>query len=140
MAERPTDRYGGSRWSRRARRRWTVALFLLIVAVGVGVATVGYQRLGAKEIEGELAGYRLLDNQTLEVTITVHRNDPARTGVCIVRGRSADGSETGRRELLIPPSDASSVQVTAQVKTSRPPVMGDVYGCGYDVPGYLRAP
>jgi hypothetical protein len=32
------------------------------------------------------------------------------------------------------------VQVTTQVKTSRPPVVGDVYGCGTEVPGYLVAP
>jgi hypothetical protein len=32
------------------------------------------------------------------------------------------------------------VQVTAVVKSSRPPVVGDVYGCGTDVPAYLVAP
>jgi hypothetical protein len=30
--------------------------------------------------------------------------------------------------------------VTTIVKSSQPPVMGDVYGCGTEVPGYLRAP
>jgi hypothetical protein len=140
MVERPTERYGRSRLSRRGRRRLTIALFLAVVVVGVGIATLGYHRLGPAEVEGELAGYRLLDDRTLEVTLSVSRSDPSRPAVCIVRGRSADGSETGRREVLVSPSDRSSVQVTAQVKTSRPPVMGDVYGCGHDVPGYLRAP
>jgi len=32
------------------------------------------------------------------------------------------------------------VQVTTIVKTSRPAVIGDVYGCGLDVPAYLVAP
>jgi hypothetical protein len=32
------------------------------------------------------------------------------------------------------------VQVTAAVKSSRPPVVGDVYGCGTDVPSYLVTP
>jgi hypothetical protein len=31
------------------------------------------------------------------------------------------------------------VQVRAIVKASRPPVVGDVYGCGTDVPSYLVA-
>jgi hypothetical protein len=26
------------------------------------------------------------------------------------------------------------------VKSSKPAVVGDIYGCGTDVPGYLRAP
>jgi hypothetical protein len=30
--------------------------------------------------------------------------------------------------------------VTTVVKSSKPAVMGDVYGCGTNVPGYLRAP
>jgi hypothetical protein len=29
--------------------------------------------------------------------------------------------------------------VTTTVKSFRPPVMADIYGCGINVPGYLRA-
>ncbi|HYR13616.1 MAG TPA: DUF4307 domain-containing protein, partial [Mycobacterium sp.] len=47
---------------------------------------------------------------------------------------------TGRREVLVPPSTQKTVQVTTVVKASRPPVVGDVYGCGTDVPSYLVAP
>jgi hypothetical protein len=57
-----------------------------------------------------------------------------------VRARSLDGSETGRRELLVGPSDQATVQVTTEVKTSKPPVLGDVYGCGTDIPAYLVSP
>ena len=75
----------------------------------------------------------------VEVTVSVTRADPSRPVVCIVRARSKDGSETGRREVLVPPSEQATVQITTEVKTSRPPVIGDVYGCGTDVPGYLVA-
>ena len=68
------------------------------------------------------------------MTVNVTRDDPSRPVVCIVRARSIDGSETGRREVLVPPSTQKTVQVTTVVKTSRPPVVGDVYGCGTDVP------
>jgi hypothetical protein len=124
--------------SRRTRRRVAAGLTLLIVVAGVGVALVGFQRLGGGEVKGELSGYHLVDDHTVEVTIGVTRDDPSKPVVCIVRGRSLDGSETGRREILVPPSDQPTVQVTAVVKTSQPPVVGDVYGCGTDVPGYLR--
>ncbi len=140
MIDRPAARYGRQRMSRRARRGILIGLSVLMVAVGVLVAFVGFQRLGTSEVKGELAGYRLVDGQTVEVTISVTRQDPSRPVVCIVRARSIDGSETGRRELLVPPSPRSTVQVTTIVKTSKPPAMGDVYGCGTDVPSYLRAP
>ncbi len=112
---------------------------MLILAAGVLVAFVAFGRLGSGDVEGELGGYRLVDDETVSVTITVTRSDPSRPVVCIVRARSKDGSETGRREVLVPPSAQATVQVTTIVKTSRPPVVGDVYGCGTDVPPYLVA-
>ncbi|OFJ55066.1 DUF4307 domain-containing protein [Mycolicibacterium grossiae] len=140
MIERPAARYGRQRLSRRARRRIAIGLTLLIVAVGVVIALIGYQRLGTAEVKGELSAYRLIDGHTAEVTIGVTRQDPAQPVVCIVRARSVDGSEVGRRELLVPPSDRDTVQVTTIVKTTREPAVGDVYGCGTDVPSYLVTP
>ncbi|KAA8966300.1 DUF4307 domain-containing protein [Mycobacterium sp.] len=131
-------RYGRRRMSAAARRRIAVALGGMVLAVGVLLAVVAQQRLGTAEVTGTLAGYRLVDDETVSVTINVTRADPSRPVACIVRARSKDGSETGRREVLIPPSQARTVQVTTVVKSRRPPVMGDIYGCGTDVPGYLR--
>ena len=140
MIERPAARYGKQRMSRRSRRMLVIGLSALIVVAGVAIALVAYQRLGTGDVKGELAGYRLLDDRTVEVTISVTRDDPSKPVVCIVRARSIDGSETGRREVLVAPSSQDSVQVNALVKTNRPPAMGDVYGCGTDIPGYLVAP
>ena len=140
VIERPAARYGRQRLSRRARRGIAIGLSLFIVAAGVVIALVGFHRLGGGDVKGELSGYRLVDDQTVEVTISVTRKDPSQQVVCIVRARSLDGGETGRREVLVPASAQTTVQVTAIVKTNKPPVVGDVYGCGTDVPGYLRAP
>ncbi|WP_422745293.1 DUF4307 domain-containing protein [Mycobacterium sp. WMMD1722] len=140
MIERPAARYGRQRMSRRARRLLLAGLATLVVVAGVVIAVVAAQRLGAQEVKGELGAYRLIDDQTVEVTVSVTREDPSRPVVCIVRARSLDGSETGRREVLVPSSEQATVQVTTIVKSSRPPVIGDVYGCGTDVPAYLVAP
>ena len=43
-------------------------------------------------------------------------------------------------EVVLNTSAQATVQVTTIVKSSKRPVVGDVYGCGIDVPGYLRAP
>jgi hypothetical protein len=139
MTERPAARYGRQRLSRHRRRWIIIGLTVLVLAIGAAVAVAGYQRLGTGDVEGTMSGYRLVDDETVSVTFTVTRRDPSRPAVCIVRARSKDGSETGRREVLVPPSPQRSVQVTTIVKASRPPVIGDVYGCGLDVPKYLVA-
>jgi Domain of unknown function (DUF4307) len=133
-------RYGHGQVSRATRRRVVVALAMMGVAAGTVVAVIGYQRLGRSDVAGTLAGYQLIDPETVSVTISVTRSDPSQPVDCIVRVRAKDGSETGRREVLVPPASEATVQVTALVKSSEPPVMGDVYGCGTEVPGYLRAP
>ena len=135
---RPEARYGHSRLSRVSRRRVVIGMVILAVAAGVVVAVIGYQRLGTSDVTGSLAAYALIDNETASVTISVTRSDPSRPVDCIVRVRAKDGSETGRREVLVPPSEAATVQVTTTVKSFQPPVMADIYGCGTDVPGYLR--
>jgi len=138
--ERPTARYGRQKLSRRTRRRVVIGLFLLIVTAGVAIALIAFQRFGAGDVKGELGGYKIVDDETVAVTITVTRDDPSVPAVCIVRARSINGDETGRREILVPPSTASSVVIDALVKSTKPPVVGDIYGCGIDVPAYLVAP
>jgi len=138
--ERPTARYGRQKLSRRTRRRVVIGLFLLIVTAGVVIALIAFQRFGTGDVKGELGGYKIVDDETVAVTITVTRSDPSIPAVCIVRARSINGDETGRREILVPPSTASSVVIDAVVKSTKPPVVGDIYGCGIDVPGYLVAP
>lgn len=135
---RPEARYGRSRLSRVPRRWVVIALGALVVVVGLVVAVVGYHRFGTSDVKGSMAGYRVIDDQTASITISVTRSDPSRPVDCIVRVRSKDGSETGRRELLVPPSQEGTVQVTTTVKSSAPPVVADIYGCGTEVPAYLR--
>lgn len=136
---RPEARYGRARLSAVSRRRVAIALGVLVLAAGLAVAVVGYQRLATSEVSGSLAGYQVVDHETASVTISVTRSDPSRPVDCIVRVRAKDGSETGRREVLVGPSAQATVQVTTTVKSSQPPAMADIYGCGTDVPGYLRA-
>ncbi|MDF2581967.1 MAG: rane protein [Mycobacterium sp.] len=138
--ERPTARYGRQKLSRRTRRRVVIGLFLLIVTAGVVIALIAFQRFGTGDVKGELGGYKIVDDETVAVTITVTRSDPSVPAVCIVRARSINGDETGRREILVPPSTATSVVIDAVVKSTKPPVVGDIYGCGIDVPPYLVAP
>lgn len=125
--------------SRRSRRWWAIGLTAVVLLAGVVLAVLASHRLGRGEVQGALVGYQLIDDETLSVTVKVTRADPSRPVVCIVRARAIDGGETGRREVLVPPSSQDTVNITTSVKSTRRPVVGDVYGCGTDVPPYLVA-
>lgn len=136
----PPSRYGKAPMPAGNRRRIVVALGALTVLLGLAVAISLYQRFEQVAVSGEMVAYDVLDEQSASVTISVTRKDPAVPVVCIVRARARDGSESGRREILVGPSTERTVQITATVKTYKQPYVGDIYGCGTDVPPYLRAP
>ncbi len=136
----PESRYGRPRLPPATRRRVAFALGVLVLAAGVVLALIAYQRFEGNDVEGAIAAYQVTDDQTVSVTISVTRKDPSQPAHCIVRVRSHDGDETGRREILVPPAQQATVQVTTFVKSYKRPFVGDIYGCGNDVPGYLVAP
>ena len=137
----PADRYyRGRRRGGWRTSRWTpIVLGVVVVLLGIGVAFLGYQRFGAKPIDPGSASYTAVDDSTMNIQFTLTRQDPSRPVDCIVRARSKDGTETGRREVFVPASSSGTVQVDTTLRTSRPPAIGDVYGCSFDIPGYLQA-
>lgn len=134
----PEGRYGPRR---RRLPRWAASwaqpvLLALAVTAGLVVAVVGYRNLGTAPIEGAEAAFEVLDDHSVRVTVEVVRDQPSRPAVCIVRARSIDGDETGRKEVYVPPGDRSELATTV-LRTSRRPVTGEVFGCSYQVPVYL---
>jgi len=105
--------------------------------VGLTVAVVGYRNLANPPIDGQRLGFTLRDESSVEIQFEVTRKDPSRPGVCLVRARSLDGDETGRKEVYVPPGE-DRVVLSTVVRTSRPPVTAEVYGCSMQVPAYLR--
>jgi len=122
-----------------ARRRAAIGLRVLVALAALGLAVVAYQRFEGEAVKSEAVAYEVLDDQTMSVTISVTRRDPSNPVVCIVRVRSRDGAETGRREIVVAGADDKTVQATTTVKSYARPFVGDVYGCGTTVPGYLVA-
>ncbi|HEY0639051.1 MAG TPA: DUF4307 domain-containing protein [Pseudonocardiaceae bacterium] len=127
------DRYG----SRRAPRWLPAALLAVVVVAGVAVAVSSFRSLGPPPVEGRQTAFEVIDDSTVRVTFQIVRERPDQPAVCIVRARSEDGDETGRKEVLVAPGDRSVVAETV-LRTSRRPVTGEVFGCSYDVPAYLE--
>ncbi|MGK2319880.1 DUF4307 domain-containing protein [Gordonia rhizosphera] len=122
-----------------SRRRWFVGLSVLVVVAGVAIAWLGYTKFAGSDVTGEVTGYEILNPSTVAVQFTLTRKDPAQQVACVVRGRSKDGDETGRREILIPSGTQTQTGVRTEVATSRPPVIGEVFGCTANVPAYLTS-
>ncbi|MFC9432665.1 DUF4307 domain-containing protein [Nocardia sp. NPDC057030] len=135
--QRPTDRYGTK--PPVPRRRLPLVLGIVVVLLGCGVAFIGYQKYGPKDLESEQLGYTVVDDSTMTVRIKVTRKDPAQPAVCFVRAMARDSVEVGRREVLIEPSTSGTIEQTTTVKTSARAASSSIYGCSGQVPSYLRA-
>lgn len=109
---------------------------MVAVLVGAVVAWVGFKNLGTKPVEAKQTAFEILDGRSVEVTFEVVRETPEQPVVCVVRARSDDGDEAGRREVLVPPGP-STAYATTVVRTSKEPTTGEVFGCSYQVPAYL---
>ncbi|MFT4199192.1 DUF4307 domain-containing protein [Gordonia sp. (in: high G+C Gram-positive bacteria)] len=129
----PTER------SPMSRRRWFAALTAGVIVAGVIVAAIGFTKFGNPEVSGEGTGYFITGPDTVDVQFTVNRADPAKPVACVVRARAKDGSEIGRREVLVPAGQATRVGVRTTLHTAGRPVTGEVFGCGGTVPPYLTS-
>lgn len=130
----PAGRYPASRTTGRVL---AVILGATLVALLVAFAFLAFRLFTDDAVSGETISYRVIDDRTIDIQILVTRDDPSQPVSCVVRARSRDGSEVGRREVLIPPTGSESVELTTRVITSAPPGMADLYGCGDTVPEYL---
>ena len=109
-----------------------------MVVAGLGLAYVGYKQYGDPEVSGQATAFEIKSSDTVAVQYTVNRGDPSEAVACVVRARAKDGSEVGRREVLIPAGDDIQVGARTEVLTSRPAVIGEVFGCTLSVPPYLK--
>ena len=128
------DRYG-TRPRRTSRRTyWLLGAFAILFSAAV--AWVGYVNLGTAPIETQASSFDNLPDNAMRLTFEITRDTPERPAVCIVRVRVLDGSEGGRKEVLVRPG-AKSMQVTTVIQSTEEPVTADVFGCSYQVPPYL---
>ncbi|WP_243769798.1 DUF4307 domain-containing protein [Amycolatopsis acidicola] len=133
----PEGRYGPVR--ARTQKRWLRRLWTaLALVVSCAVAWIAYVNLGPAPIEADRTSFSEQPGNAMSVTINVTRDDPSKPGVCIVKLQDITGAESGRKEVYVPAGDDHSMQTTV-VRSIDRPVTADVFGCSYDVPGYLSS-
>ncbi|GAA3999435.1 DUF4307 domain-containing protein [Allokutzneria multivorans] len=131
----PQGRYGRDRDSGMSRRT-RISLLVLFLSLGVAATVVGFLNLGTQPISTERTAFTVVDDANVKIDFQVIRDEPDRAAVCVVRARSADGTEVGRKEVYVPPARDLSLRTTV-IRTSKRPVTGEVFGCSYQVPEYL---
>lgn len=134
------DRYGRAGGTRaRPRKRWVYwSLLAAFILAGVGVTVGYYHNFGPDPITVEDAGFSVVDDHSVRITFTVTRDHPERAADCVVRARDGDGTETGRREVYVPPTDGPATMRTV-LRTTERATTGESYGCSYQVPRYLSS-
>ena len=135
----PVDRYAtDDRGSRLTGK--IVAVFLALLVGGLMVAGVYtmYQLNATPAISGEATGVEVIDDSRVDLTFTVTRDEPGTPAYCIIRAQEQSKGELGRREVYVPPSESATIQIDASIFTTERAFIADVYGCGDDVPDYLR--
>lgn len=136
---RPEDRYGNADTSSGLASKMVAVLLVLLVAGIVVAGAITIYRLNATPaITGEVVGVDVVDDESVNVSFTVTRDEPATPVYCVIRAQEQSKGELGRREIYVPPSESGSVQVESTIATTGRAFMADVYGCGDDVPDYLR--
>lgn len=134
----PPDRYGSARKRSQPIRGWRRWALVVVAIVLSGVAAyVGYRNFGSAPIDAQRVAFEERPGNAMEITIDVTRDQPERAAVCIVRVRDISGTESGRREVFVPPERERLSTVIHSIGT---PVTADVYGCTYDIPEYLSTP
>jgi hypothetical protein len=134
----PADRYPTpTQGSLRGSRIMAIVLTIGVILLGTALAYFAYNKFANKDIESSVISYDIVNDSTINIRFTVTREEPSEPAVCIVRARSRDGSETGRREVYVAPSESGTVDLTTFIRTSQAPGIADIYGCGAKVPGYL---
>lgn len=115
-----------------------MALFFLALVAGLALSIAMYLRTSNEHsVTGSTTDVRVLEDNLFELTVDIERADTDADSYCIVTALNYDVAEVGRREILIPAGGNTTQRMVIHIATTEPAVSGDVYGCSYDVPGYL---
>ncbi len=135
----PEDRYGTAESGSGAMGKVVAGILILLVAAILVASGVTIYRLNATpSITSEVIGVEVVDDELVRLSMTVSRDEPGEAAYCIVRAQDQSKGELGRREVYVPPSENGVIQIDTAVATTARAFIADVYGCGNDVPDYLR--
>lgn len=124
----PPGRYGRRRDGRR-HRALPIALAVVVLAASVLLALRLYAQYGDPDYDAQIVGWSEVTPAGMTVEFTV-RVPAGGSAVCVVRARSYDGAEVGRRAVTVAaPPGATTIEGRERVTTTARASHGDVVRC-----------
>ncbi|NUU21031.1 MAG: DUF4307 domain-containing protein [Streptomycetaceae bacterium] len=129
----PHDRYGrrtprtGANGRAGKDRNLRIAFVVFLVLLVSGTVWIGLNQAN-REIRASIPAFRVTSDRTVEAQIEV-RKDKDKEAVCVLRSRSEDGTEVGRKEVRIPAASSKTVTVTEVLQTTDRPNTAELDGC-----------
>ena len=124
----PPGRYGRRRDGRR-HRALPIALAAVVVAVSVLLAVRLYRQYGDPDYDARIVGWTDVTPAAMTIEFTV-RVPEGGAATCVLRARSYDGAEVGRRTVTLAAAPgATTIEGRERVTTSARASHGDVVRC-----------
>lgn len=140
--QRPASRYNSPRPEAAAGRNISGKIIAVIgVLLVIAIVVVGANFLknrDAQTVSGQMGSFERIDDDTFRFEVDVTRDDPSQVAYCIVTAKDYSHAEVGRREVLVEPSDHSTVRISTLIPTREPAVSGGVYGCSTVIPSHMN--
>jgi hypothetical protein len=125
----PPGRYGRRR---DGRRHWGLPILfgVLVVAASLVLAVKLYGQYGDPDYDPRIVGWTEVTPAGMTIEFTV-RVPAGGTATCVLRARSYDGAEVGRRTVTLAAAPgATSIEGRERVATTARASHGDVLRCG----------
>ena len=124
----PPGRYGRRRDGRR-RLGVPVAFGVLVLVVSVLLAVRLYDRFGDPDYQARIVGWTEVTDTSMKIGFTVRIPDGG-TAECVLRARSYNGAEVGRRTVEVTaPADSVTASAEEVVTTTARASHGDIVRC-----------
>ncbi len=125
----PPGRYGRRRDGRR-HRGLPIVLGVLVLAVSLLLAVRLYGQYGDPDYDPRIVGWTDVTPAGMTIDFTV-RVPAGGAASCVLRARSYDGAEVGRRSVtVIAPAGATMIAARERVSATARASHGDVIRCG----------
>ncbi|BAU95370.1 hypothetical protein N24_1108 [Corynebacterium suranareeae] len=140
--KRPAGRYNARRPEAAASKNISGKIIAVIgVLLVIAIVIVGANYLknrDARTVTGQMGAFERIDDDTFRFEVDVTRDDPSQVAYCIVTAKDYAHAEVGRREVLVEPSEHSTVRISTLIPTREPAVSGGVYGCSTVIPSHMN--
>ena len=124
----PPGRYGRRRDGRR-RLGVPILFGVLVLVASVVFAVRLYDRYGDPDYQARIIGWTEVSATGMTIDFTV-RVPAGGSAECVLRARSYDGAEVGRRTVTVTaPAGGGTVEARERVTTTALPSHGDVVRC-----------